>query len=487
MSERVRLLIPAALLVGLLLGLLLAWQVWPVRWYDTDPSDLRQQHQIDYVVLTADSLAVTGDVNAAARRLLELTDDRVTIEEVAALVEQVAANREATGDEAAALRLRRMAQATNLPESSQNVPSGPSRRLAFTPGLLAFVLALGVFALAAGIILWLLSRGQVAAPLASQAPANVRHAASPPSARLSTAPVTPPSAADQRVWTEQMRVRIEPPARPVDELPPMEDDDLEIGDVDDETALAAPPIVPDNVYSRRDTPGARHWAGQEAERDTIGTEFEGDEEDDDLEFEDYEVGGDPLGTGVDATGADEDSLENEQAIYDMVSRSLAARHAPQTPEPPAPSSRTDSEPGTLGVFEAEYRFGDDDFDCSFSIESGDGDFLGECGLGIGEIIAAGGAQRVAAFEVWLFDKGDIRTEAKMLASAFAYDDEDTHARLSAKGDVVLAERDTTITLETLSLQVTAVVNRCEYLPDSQAPSGVFSFLNIRLTVRQVNA
>ena len=41
------LLVVAGLLAGIGIGLVLGWQVWPVSWYDTDPSDLRVQHQID--------------------------------------------------------------------------------------------------------------------------------------------------------------------------------------------------------------------------------------------------------------------------------------------------------------------------------------------------------------------------------------------------------------------------------------------------------
>ena len=64
-----------ALFVGIGLGLLFGWQVWPVQWYDTDPSDLRAEHQEDYILMIADSLAVNGDGDLARKRLTELTDD----------------------------------------------------------------------------------------------------------------------------------------------------------------------------------------------------------------------------------------------------------------------------------------------------------------------------------------------------------------------------------------------------------------------------
>ena len=64
-----------ALVIGIGLGLLLAWQVWPVQWYDTDPSDLRMGHQKEYVVMVANSFLVTGDADAGRTQLYALTDD----------------------------------------------------------------------------------------------------------------------------------------------------------------------------------------------------------------------------------------------------------------------------------------------------------------------------------------------------------------------------------------------------------------------------
>ncbi|MFQ5814764.1 MAG: hypothetical protein ACE5I2_16420, partial [Anaerolineae bacterium] len=67
----------------------------------------------------------------------------------------------------------------------------------------------------------------------------------------------------------------------------------------------------------------------------------------------------------------------------------------------------------LGHFVASYTIGQDSYDQSFSIESPTSEFLGECGMGISEIISAGPPTSVAAFEVWLFDKNDIRTVTKV--------------------------------------------------------------------------
>jgi hypothetical protein len=136
--------------------------------------------------------------------------------------------------------------------------------------------------------------------------------------------------------------------------------------------------------------------------------------------------------------------------------------------------------GPLGTFEVEYNTGDDDLDRSFSIESPGGDFLGECGVGISDVVRVDGAQQVDAFEVWLFDKGDIRTVSKILVSENAYQDEGLQARLSGKGELVQAQPGLAVTLQTLSLRVTATISECEYAPDEEAPNTIFSHLKVEL-------
>ncbi|UCF60109.1 MAG: hypothetical protein JSV37_10105 [Anaerolineaceae bacterium] len=107
----------------------------------------------------------------------------------------------------------------------------------------------------------------------------------------------------------------------------------------------------------------------------------------------------------------------------------------------------------LATFRTTYTLGDDLYDDSFSIESPTGDFLGECGVGIGEVIGVEEPKKVAAFEVWLFDKNDIQTVTKVLMSRYAFNDDESHNRLAAKGDPVLAESGDVVSLETASLKI----------------------------------
>jgi hypothetical protein len=71
----------------------------------------------------------------------------------------------------------------------------------------------------------------------------------------------------------------------------------------------------------------------------------------------------------------------------------------ESPMAPARAAGLDRPP--LATFRTTYSLGDDLYDDSFSIEGATGDFLGECGVGIGDLIGVGEPKKVSAFEVWL--------------------------------------------------------------------------------------
>jgi hypothetical protein len=158
----------------------------------------------------------------------------------------------------------------------------------------------------------------------------------------------------------------------------------------------------------------------------------------------------------------------------VVLRGRGARRAPRPAEEaelpgaepaPAPTAQRAAPPAKqaglehppLATFRTTYTLGDDLYDDSFSIESANGDFLGECGVGIGDLIGVGDPKKVSAFEVWLFDKNDIQTVTKVLMSRYTYQDEATRQRVASKGDPVLSENGATVALETASLKVEARV------------------------------
>jgi hypothetical protein len=136
----------------------------------------------------------------------------------------------------------------------------------------------------------------------------------------------------------------------------------------------------------------------------------------------------------------------------------------------------------ISQFVTTYVLGDDLFDDSFSIDSPSGEFLGECGIGISEIIGVGDPKKVQAFEVWLFDKNDIQTVTKVLMSAHAFNDPATFQRLQAKGEPFMVERGKQVVLETAALQLVATVSDAEYGQGALPEESYFDRLTLEIAV-----
>ena len=114
-----------------------------------------------------------------------------------------------------------------------------------------------------------------------------------------------------------------------------------------------------------------------------------------------------------------------------------------------------------------YVLGDDLYDEAFSIDSPSGEYLGQYGMGISDFVGVGESQKVTAFEVWLFEKGDFdkggnKTSTKVLMSDHALSDTLIRQRLETKGELVLIQPQAQILLETPKLQLLATVMDLEY-------------------------
>jgi hypothetical protein len=134
----------------------------------------------------------------------------------------------------------------------------------------------------------------------------------------------------------------------------------------------------------------------------------------------------------------------------------------------------------LGHFFTTYELGEDTYDESFSIETPMGEFLGECGVGISETIGVGEPDKVTAFEVWLFDKSDIRTVTKVLMSEYAFHNDSLRARLASKGEAVLVQPGSPFVLETSGLRVRVDVTELVYGEGELPPQSYFSKLTVEL-------
>jgi hypothetical protein len=138
----------------------------------------------------------------------------------------------------------------------------------------------------------------------------------------------------------------------------------------------------------------------------------------------------------------------------------------------------------LVQYTTTYLAGDDRYDMSFSIETAAGDFLGECGVGIGEVVGSGVPDKVTALEVWLFDKNDIRTLTKILMSDFCFGDSTLKAKLLPKGEAAQIKKGDAIELKTQSLRVTARIIDLVYgeasAKDNIAANSYFQKVEIEL-------
>lgn len=126
-------------------------------------------------------------------------------------------------------------------------------------------------------------------------------------------------------------------------------------------------------------------------------------------------------------------------------------------------------PGGLGRFVPSYTLGNDNYDTSYSLEATKGEFLGECGMGISETVGEGKPDKVTAFDLWLFDKADVRTVTQIVMSEYAFKDQTLRTKLAPKGEAMLAEKGKTLHLETQSLQIDAHIVELVYAANPSYP------------------
>jgi hypothetical protein len=175
-------------------------------------------------------------------------------------------------------------------------------------------------------------------------------------------------------------------------------------------------------------------------------------------------------------------LRNRSSTPATVTPAMQAQEAARQAEWTDYSAEGNEPP--IAQFMASYKVGDDLFDDSFSIDSPNGEFLGECGVGISETIGVGDPKKVTAFEVWLFDKNDIQTVTKVLMSAHAFNDEATSQRLSAKGEPVLAEPGSQAVLDTATLKLSARIVDMNYGEGALPENSFFDSLILEIAVWQ---
>jgi hypothetical protein len=156
------------------------------------------------------------------------------------------------------------------------------------------------------------------------------------------------------------------------------------------------------------------------------------------------------------------------AVAFLLLRRRIARGRGVLAQTASPGEWVTAGPAPLVQWETVYELGMDSFDEACAIEMENGETLGECGMGIFESLEESVPRRVIAFEVWLFDKDDLRTVARVLMSDTAYRDDALREKLSSGGVPLLAAPGTTFSLATSSLTVDARIVKAGYGDDTHS-------------------
>ena len=94
------------LLIGLALGFVVGWWLWPVQYTNTTPAVLRQDYRDDYIVMVATAYGAEGSLQEAQERLRLLDAD-----DPSGLVVELAERLTSTGGSAEDVtRLMRLAE-----------------------------------------------------------------------------------------------------------------------------------------------------------------------------------------------------------------------------------------------------------------------------------------------------------------------------------------------------------------------------------------
>lgn len=135
----------------------------------------------------------------------------------------------------------------------------------------------------------------------------------------------------------------------------------------------------------------------------------------------------------------------------------------------------------LKQWSGTYEVGMDNYDEFFTIETDDGDFLGESGMGIMESIPGTSPKQVTAFDVGLFDKTDITTLSRVVMTESAYNNEMTRTKIEAnpQAEAVVAAPGTEFSFETSALRVEAKIEDMDTAPGE---GGQSYFTKLKVTM-----
>ncbi|MDM8532599.1 hypothetical protein QUF63_15625 [Anaerolineales bacterium HSG25] len=110
-----------------------------------------------------------------------------------------------------------------------------------------------------------------------------------------------------------------------------------------------------------------------------------------------------------------------------------------------------------------YTLGRNPYDESFTLETEAGDFLGEAGIGMNNVVEGSSSGQVKDFDVWVFDKTDINTYSRIVMSEAAYNDEELRNRveLNPLAKAISAKQGDSTTIESKTMRIEVKLDEVE--------------------------
>ena len=439
-----------AFLAGVLVGWwAIGWGVWPVKYTNSLPQDLRAAERDQYLLMTAESYAATGDVTLARERLATWPADALATDL------QTLRDRLMTENAMQASQVQLLTGVLGVSAAAPPAvtpPTAPARsesllRTLCTAGLWVVLALLGI---AVGV--WLYNRWR-----------NAQARRSGPA--IGEAPPAPRGrslAGSERVFvTDAEQGRTGEPG----------------------TEPAAPDLTPS--WPRTSPESEMHV-------DEMWTEADLHEER--LRSEAAASARREAGRAVDARPAARvepapAGLEPPVVARPRVEGREIPRPAAGLPTTPAAAPRVSATPGKVvdtsasaGEYIARYQMGEPDYDEAFDITSGDGVYLGQCGLELNDPIGRGHDQ-AAALQVWLWDTKDPDTQVKVLMSEAAYRDTALRDQLAGEHPAMSIRAGSEFELESHNLLLRGRVEKLEYA-EQEPVGGIFAELALRMAVYQ---
>jgi hypothetical protein len=123
----------ASLTAGFVIGLVIAWGLWPVQFAEADPVDLRAAYKQDYVRMISAAYQVNGNLALAQVRLIQLGYGNA----VPVINGLVTRDRQTGGVSRSTTALVSLAAALSAPQAAPKVATAPPTRSAVTPAAMA--------------------------------------------------------------------------------------------------------------------------------------------------------------------------------------------------------------------------------------------------------------------------------------------------------------------------------------------------------------